>query len=206
MTILKIAERARGADDRVVPAELTLPVPRPEFARLVAAVMTRMLAQTGQAPANAEELDRLAALLESLGRQEGWARRRAGGGEELPEALVRAWVDRVAALFPGRGPAFAPLAKQLLKACFQPDPTTCRLSYRQKDASGRCRRQEWEYDRLRMSGAHCIDCPYWRLAPLEHGSWLAGEWQAGPAALSAGIEVYLPEDFRALRNLSPPAP
>jgi hypothetical protein len=189
-----------------VPAETLLPVPRPEFARLVAAVMTRMLAQTGQPPASSVELARLATLLDSLGLLEGWARRRAGAGEELPEALVRGWVERVIALFPGHGPALTPLAKQLIKACFQPEPTTCRLSYRQQDASGRCRRQEEAYDQARISGAHCIDCPHWSRERSEHAAWLAGEWHTGAAALSAGIEIYLPEDFRALRNTLPPAP
>ena len=205
MTILKIAGDARPVDDRVVPKETSVPVPRLEFARLVAAVMARMLAQTGQPPASAVELGRLAVLLDSLGSQEGWTRRRAGCGEELPEALVREWIERVIALFPGHGPALAPLAKQLIKACFQPEPTSCRLSYRQQDASGRCRRQEEAYDRARISGAHCIDCPHWSRERSEHAAWLAGEWHAGPAALAAAMEVFLPEDFRALRNASPPA-
>lgn len=188
-----------------MPAETSFPVPRPEFARLVAAVMTRMLAQTGQPPASSVELARLATLLDSLGSLEGWARRRASVGEELPEVLVRDWVERVIALFPGHGPALTPLAKQVIKGCFQPEPTTCRLSYRQQDASGRCRRQEEAYDQARISGAHCIDCPHWRRERSEHEAWLAGEWHAGRVALAAGIEVFLPEDFRALRNASLPA-
>jgi hypothetical protein len=69
-----------------------------------------MLAQTGQPPASSVELARLATLLDSLGSLEGWARRRASVGEELPEVLVRDWVERVIALFPGHAPALTPLA------------------------------------------------------------------------------------------------
>lgn len=176
------------------------PDSRPEFARSLAAVLQRALEQTGQPAATATEVEGVAAALALVGAEGGAAARRGGFGPELPDALVRSGVERLVAAAPGRGPAFAALAKQLVKACFQPGPAQCRLSYRETDAAGRCRRQELAYARARISGAHCVDCPHWSMGQAAHRAWLAGQWHDGAAALAAHEQVFLPEDFRTLRN------
>ena len=62
--------------------------------------------------------------------------------------------------------------------------------------------QELARARGRVSGAHCVDCPHWvALTPEQHGRFLARAWQpAGAAEFAAHREVFLPEDFRALRR------
>ena len=63
-----------------------------------------------------------------------------------------------------------------------------------------CRRQEFARVRLRISGAHCVDCPHWvALAPAQHEKYLAREWHGVVLDFTAHRGVFLPEDFRALR-------
>lgn len=180
----------------------SLPVPHSEFAHLVAAAMQRMLVQTGLSPATPEELARIAEVLAVIGAEAGARWRAQGRGAELPDSLVREWTGRALEAAPGReGEAgFAALVKQLIKGCFQPEPEQCRLSYRELDRMGRCRRQTLDYVRPRLSGAHCVDCPYWTFAPDEHRAWLAGQWHGGAAEFAASAAMFLPEDFRRLRK------
>ncbi len=91
-------------------------------------------------------------------------------------------------------------ARQLLKACLNPEFRQCRDSYREV-VDGVCRRQELARTRGRLSGAHCVDCPYWvALRPEQHAALLAREWLAGDLEeFAAHHEIFLPEDFRALR-------
>ena len=164
-----------------------------DFRRSVAAVVTRFLAQNSLAPAGGAELVALADALMAPAVE-----KTAEG--ELPEAVVKAGVARVLAVFSPPRPELANLAKQLIKGCFQADHPQCRESYHETDAAGRCRRQELVYDLARASGAHCVDCPYWReWTPEEHAARLAGEWKEGAAAFAAHRGVFLPEDFRELR-------
>ncbi|HWA85155.1 MAG TPA: hypothetical protein VG710_02940 [Opitutus sp.] len=97
--------------------------------------------------------------------------------------------------------ALATPVRQLVKACFQPEFRKCRESYREVNADGNCRRQQLGVARGRVSGTHCVDCPYWlELEPAPHGKFLANAWVAGAAELAANRDVFLPEDFRALRR------
>jgi len=177
---------------------------RSEFGRRVARVVTRGLAQLEQPPLKDAELENLAALLLELGGEGGWKARFGGGHDEMTADQVAMSVRRVTALFPHRGAEIAGLAKQLLKTCFQPAPAECRESYRECDTGGRCRRQERSYDLARISGAHCVDCPYWEERDQEeHVVWLGAQWKAGFEDLDAHRAVYLPEDFRALRCWAP---
>ncbi len=165
-----------------------------KFGRGVAAVVTRFLKQNGLAPAGEEELCALVAALMTPvteGVTEG----------ELPEASVKAGVARVLAVFTPPRPELANLAKQLIKGCHQPDKSPCCESYHETDEAGRCRRQELAYVLARASGAHCVDCPYWReWSPEEHAARLAGGWKDGAAVFAANRGVFLPEDFRMLRR------
>jgi hypothetical protein len=91
--------------------------------------------------------------------------------------------------------------RQLVKACFQPEFRRCRESYREVGADGTCRRQQLGKALGRVSGAHCVDCPYWLdLEPEPHAKFLAKQWRAGAEEFAAHREVFLPEDFRALRR------
>ncbi len=98
-------------------------------------------------------------------------------------------------------PVLLDLAKQVLKACFYPELSTCRDSFREVAKDGSCRRQEVARARSRISGAHCVDCPHWvEREPAAHAALLAQEWRNEPGLLSAHQGVFLPEDFRALRR------
>jgi hypothetical protein len=175
-----------------------------EFAGLVLAVVERGLRQTGQPPLASDEAEVLVAALRAFGEAGGWAVRFGGGREELPAERVAQGVGQVLRALPGRSAEFAGLAKQVFKACFQPPPPVCRDSYREGDATGRCRRQERTYDLARVSGAHCVDCPYWEeFSAGPHLGWLSERWRAGRADLEASAEVFLPEDFRELRRWRP---
>ncbi len=101
-------------------------------------------------------------------------------------------------------------ARQLVKACFNPLRTRCRDSFRERGSDGSCRRQELPRVRSRVSGSHCIDCPYFTELPEEpHREFLRECWDpAKRDELAAHWEIFLPEDFRALRiwieDITPP--
>ena len=92
--------------------------------------------------------------------------------------------------------------QQLVKACFYPEFTVCRDSFRELTKDGGCRRQELDRVRGRVSGAHCVDCPHWvGLTPEAHEKFLTSAWRAEGAGEWAGNRgVFLPEDFRTLRR------
>lgn len=99
-------------------------------------------------------------------------------------------------------PLLSDLAKQLVKGCFYPEFRVCRESYRTvTPKDGSCRRQELGRARGRISGAHCVDCPYWvELNAAEHAALLRSAW-CGPAqTFEANRGVFLPEDFRVFRR------
>jgi hypothetical protein len=98
-------------------------------------------------------------------------------------------------------PLLAEALRQVVKACFHPEFTICRESYRECSADGTCRRQELARARRRVSGAHCVDCPHWiALAAPAHAALLREAWRGDPREFLAAREVFLPEDFRALRR------
>ena len=164
-----------------------------DFRRNVAAVVKRFLAQNGLAPLGEDALCALADALMAAGEDvscEG----------ELPDEIVKAGVARLLAGFSPPRPELANLAKQLIKGCYQSDHPQCRESYHETAATGRCRRQQLVNVLARASGAHCVDCPYWReWSPEEHAARLASAWKDGEVAFAANRGVFLPEDFRVLR-------
>lgn len=180
--------------------------PAAAFAALVGTCLGRFLAQNGRPPLPAALAADYAARLWRVVNEAGWphplAESESGEPREMP-------ADRAAALAgkifhglgnPERHADLDPPTRQLLKACLQPEFRQCRDSYREV-VDGVCRRQNLDRARGRISGTHCVDCPYWvALRPDRHAALLARTWVSGrPEDFVAGREVYLPEDFRALR-------
>jgi hypothetical protein len=92
------------------------------------------------------------------------------------------------------------VTRQLLKACLHPEFRQCRESYHEV-VDGACRRQTLSRVRERLSGSHCVDCPYWvALRHDQNRALLEKAWVGGDTdALRCHDEVFLPQDFRRLR-------
>jgi hypothetical protein len=176
------------------------------FVQLVSAILERFYRQNERPAPPAGEIaglaGRLWALVEERGLPRPLAPAERGAPGEMPDAAVTPLVERTlaGAAAAWRGALEVP-ARQLVKACFYPEFKTCRDSFREVSPDGTCRRQELARARGRVSGVHCVDCPYWvALTPEQHGKLLTREWQpAGVAGWEAHRAVFLPEDFRALR-------
>lgn len=175
-------------------------MPRSEqFDALVIAALTRFHRQNGQPPPVAE-IHRVAAQLEQLVAERGVPPPAdAGATDGLPEEELAPLVARV--LAGTSGALLADAGRQLVKACFYPELRACRDSYREVRRDGSCRRQEIGLVRGRISGTHCVDCPHWvSLAPEPHAHMVAHAWHGDAPAFWQEREVFLPEDFRALRR------
>lgn len=173
-----------------------------EFERIVAGMVRRWCAQTSR-PAPGADLARFAAQLRQLVAERGLPRPLRAGETGAPGGMTEEeGAPLVARVLAGCAePGLADAAKQLVKACFYPEFTVCRDSFREVARDGSCRRQELERVRSRISGAHCVDCPHWvALAPDAHRDFLAGEWRNEPDRFAAHRDIFLPEDFRALRR------
>lgn len=173
------------------------------FIRLTAAVLGRYARQNGR---ELREADRtaMAAGLWDVAAERGLppvlAPRDMGVPAEMTPEEVAPLANRVLAGV--QNPEqWANLARQLVKMCFQPEFRKCRDSYRQTEPDGSCRRQELARVRERVSGSHCVDCPYWTgLTPDQHERLLRAAWKGDPAELTANRGIFLPEDFRVLRR------
>jgi hypothetical protein len=176
----------------------------PEFSVLVREIIGRFFRQNGQ-PVPAEEAltgfaERLGSLVGERGLPPPLTRGEQGVASEMEADEVAPLVARVLGALEPDGP-WAVAARQLVKACFQPEFRKCRDSYRERETDGTCRRQQLAKARGRVSGSHCVDCPYWTaLAPEQHAKFLAKAWAGGAAEFAAHRGVFLPEDFRALRR------
>ena len=177
-----------------------------EFTQLAEALLARYFAQNDQpAPSAADRTDfttRLWALIGERGLPRPLAPAERGEPGEMTDEEVKPLLDRVLAGTSAAGrTVLAGPAKQLVKACFYPEFKTCRDSFRELAPDGTCRRQELARVRGRVSGAHCVDCPYWvALKPEQHLRFLTGNWRPeGREELAAHRGVFLPEDFRAFR-------
>jgi hypothetical protein len=176
--------------------------PAAQFRGLVEAIVRRYCVQNGEAWPAAEVTEFAAGLwtlIESRGLPRPLAPDELGAPGEMKEAEYAPLVART--LPAGAPPLLAEAARQLVKACFYPEFKTCRDSFCATAGDGTCRRQELGRVRKRVSGTHCVDCPHWvALAPAEHVEFLQRHWRADSSALCAEREVFLPEDFRALRR------
>jgi hypothetical protein len=179
-----------------------------EFDRLVTGILRRYCAQNGlPVPAAAEFAAcalRLRSVIAARGLPPPLPPGEQGVPGELPEPECDALVAQVLkGAAPATGETIAAPVRQLVKACFYPEFKICRDSFREVSPDGSCRRQQLVRARQRVSGAHCVDCPYWvALTPEQHGRFLARNWRpGGRAELEENRPVFLPEDFRALRRL-----
>ncbi|QYM79309.1 hypothetical protein K0B96_01435 [Horticoccus luteus] len=174
-----------------------MPLDFAAFHPLVAAVLHRFYEQNDRpAPAPAELLAIAARLWQLI--EERHPLHPSDG--ELSAADAQACTARVLAHSTDELLAIA--ARQLVKTCLQPSPAACRNSFRETGADGHCRRQDAARARLRVSGSHCVDCPYWQeLDAEDHAVFLAQHWQSGDASeFTSHRELFLPEDYRALRR------
>jgi hypothetical protein len=174
-----------------------------EFSRLVGVVLARFFAQNARPAPSDEEIAAFGARLWALVAARGLPRPLAAHERGVPGEMSDAeCAPLVADVLGGmRDELLATAARQLVKTCFYPEFKACRDSFREVAADGTCRRQELSRVRGRVSGAHCVDCPHWvALTPDQHEKYLGREWRAGPAEFMAHRDVFLPEDFRALRQ------
>lgn len=175
-----------------------------ELERRVGASVTRWFLGNGDAAPSTAELAGVAARLREVIVERGLPRVPPGGrpeeAAEIPAAecgpLERRVLGELAA-----DPRWATPVRQLVKACLQPEFRRCRDSYRERSPEGSCRRQDLDKARARLSGSHCVDCPYWlELTPEQHRRVLRENWVGDPAVLVAREDVFLPADFRELRR------
>lgn len=175
-----------------------------EFERVVRAIVRRFLAQNGRAAPGEAQLARFSGHLRTLVEERGLPRPLAAGETGAPGGMSEEesapLVARVMAEV-GDEPLLGDAAKQLVKACFYPEFKVCRDSFREVGRDGTCKRQQLDRVRGRTSGAHCVDCPHWvACEPGEHAELLASNWKGDVAEFAAHRDVFLPEDFRALRR------
>lgn len=93
------------------------------------------------------------------------------------------------------------LCFQVFITLLSPEFRTCRQSYQKDDATGVCPRQTVDHCRDRISGAHCEDCPFFVALSREQHRKLLGRsfGESRQADWQAHTDLFLPEDFRALR-------
>jgi hypothetical protein len=173
------------------------------FSRHVSAVLENYAGRNGFTPFGSGETrlfaERLLALIARRGLPVPLRDDEMGEPGEMADAEVGPLIDEVLAGSPRKDDLTVP-ARQLIKACFHPEFRRCRDSYRERDADGTCRRQQLKKARARVSGSHCVDCPYWTsLSREEHTGCLLRGWAGNPADFHEHADVFLPENFRALK-------
>jgi len=174
------------------------------FGRAVGAILERYRRQNGLPPLAearpAEIAARLWILITVRGLPPPLGPGETGTPGEMTAEEVAPLVGRMLGDAADAGALGTP-ARQLVKACFQPEFKKCRDSYREVSEDGACRRQRLGRAGERVSGSHCVDCPYWTALTLEqHEKFLAKAWIDDAAEFAAHRDVFLPEDFRALRR------
>lgn len=177
--------------------------PGDRFVELIAAVLTRYCRQNEMAALPDPVAQAVGARLWILVSVRGIPPPIPAGAQSAPELAPEAVAPLVATLLEdcSRATDLATPVRQLVKACFQPERRVCRESYRETRADGNCRRQQLERVRSRVSGTHCVDCPHWNaLDGAAHRELLAAAWCGDRDLFTAGRDVFLPEDFRALRR------
>jgi hypothetical protein len=173
-----------------------------QFRERVRPVIERFFAQNGQQQAARRDVDALTDRLWSLVGERGLPPPLPVGAQGTPSEMTEEDCAPLVARVLGNlsDPLWRDVAKQFVKACFYPEFKVCRDSFCEV-AEGACRRQELARAKKRTSGSHSVDCPYWvGLTPEQHARLLAQNWHYDVAEFRAHRDVFLPEDFRALRR------
>ena len=128
-----------------------------EFSRIVGAVLARFFAQNSRTPPTEAERVALGGRLWALGAERGWPRALEEGERGAPGGMSEEeCAPLVARVLNGASDELlAGAAKQLVKACFYPEFTVCRDSFREVARDGGCRRQELARARAGERGALC---------------------------------------------------
>jgi len=175
------------------------------FEKLVSALLARYLRQNALAALSADESALIARRLWRLMQTRGLPCRLKPEEMGAPgEMSAEEVAPLVTSLLEGvsRAAELGVVARQLVKACFHPEFKKCRESYRETEDDGSCRRQMLERVRTRLSGSHCVDCPYWTaLSAEQHQACLAEGWVGDATMLTEYRAIFLPEDFREFRRL-----
>jgi len=173
------------------------------FSELVSAVLRRFVLQNGGREPHPAVLVSLSARLWALVLERGLPPPLLAGELGTPGGMSEEACALLAArvLAESADKELALGVTQLIKACFYPEFMVCRDSFRALAVAGGCRRQELTRVRARVSGSHCVDCPYWvALSPERHEEFLQESWLADRGELRDHGTIFLPEDFRALRK------
>lgn len=178
--------------------------PDHEFRAHVCRLIKRFVAQNGGPNIADAVLDRIAENVWAIVRRRGLPHPLAPHEQGAPGGMAE---DECSALVSEAltGATEYPLVRdavrQILKACTHPEFKTCRDTFRELSTDGSCRRQELARVLQRVSGTHCVDCPYYISLDAErHAAFLRRNWRAGPEAFEAHRAIFLPEDFRAFRR------
>ena len=176
---------------------------RPTFEAQVSRLLNRFMVQNGQPVLTSDESSSIARRLSAQVLTRGLPRRlrndEMGEPGELPSDEVNTIVQDVLQDITASG-VTTDVTRQLVKACFYPEFKKCRESYREVNATGECRRQNVDRARARISGSHCVDCPYWTsLTPSQHAALLGGAWTGEGRDFEINREIFLPEDYREFR-------
>jgi len=179
-----------------------MPPAEEEFVVLVTTIVNRFCLQNGRT-ISSETAGQLAVRLRELVEERGLPPPLAPADSGQPGGMAEeVCAPLVAGIVAGaKEVGLEEVARQLVKACFYPEFKVCRESYRAVDPEGRCRRQELARVRGRISGSHCVDCPYWvALDGGAHRDLLLAGWQGDRRDFADDADTYLPDDFRALRR------
>jgi hypothetical protein len=178
------------------------------FAEIVPEILRRFSVQNGREPPDEVALSSVAARLWQLVQERGLppplGASEAGTPVEIPDETCAPLVERTLEPVSERDREWLRVpVRQLIKACFHGEFKICRDSFREVSPDGSCRRQQLSRVKQRVSGTHCIDCPYWvALPPETHRRFIEREWQpGGREELRFYREIFLPEDFRRMRRL-----
>jgi hypothetical protein len=176
---------------------------RATFEAQVSRLLDRFMAQNGRPALTVAESRSIGTRLSAQALRRGLPRPlrndEMGQPGELPpkevNEIVRDVLQDITA-----SDATTDVTRQLVKACFHPEFKKCRESYREATATGECRRQNVDRARGRISGSHCVDCPYWTaLTPTQHTVLLSGAWAGEVREFETNREIFLPEDYRDFR-------
>lgn len=178
---------------------------RDTFEQQVGAILSRYARQNGLPTFSDGATAKFARQLDSVIETRGLPRPLATGERGEPGEMAAAEVEPlVSTVLAGIDcpDEWRTVTRQLVKACFHPEFKSCRESYREIDSQGSCRRQDVDRARSRVSGSHCVDCPYWTaLTPTQHADCLGAGWVGDRREFEAHRDLFLPEDFRAFRLL-----